>query len=85
MADPQEVRRLVAEGAQALIAGRREEAQQLLLSAVEQDEQNEDAWLWLSGAVEDPDDMKVALENCLAINPANERAKQGLEWLSQNQ
>lgn len=84
MADETEARRLLVQGAQALVAGQREEAQQLLLACVEQDEQNEDAWLWLSGAVDDPDDVRVALENCLAINPNNERARQGLAWLEQN-
>jgi thioredoxin-like negative regulator of GroEL len=78
-----ETRRLLVEGVQALLAGQREEAQRLLMACVEQDERNEEAWLWLSGAVDDPADVKVALENCLDVNPNNERAKEGLQWLQQ--
>lgn len=84
MAGEHEARKLLVEGAQALVAGRKEEAQQLLMACVEQDEKNEEAWLWLSGAVDEPEDIQVALENCLQINPNNERAKQGLEWLRQH-
>lgn len=78
-----EKRKLLVDGAQALLAGRKEQAQQLLMQYVEQDEGNEEAWLWLSGAVDDLDDIEVSLQNCLAINPNNERAKQGLAWVQQ--
>lgn len=60
---------------------RREEARQLLLRIVEHDERNEEAWLWLSGVVDDPRDMQVALANALTINPGNEAAHRGLEML----
>ncbi|ABU57731.1 MULTISPECIES: M48 family metallopeptidase [Roseiflexus] len=69
------------EGALALSEGRREEARRLLMQVIERDEQNEQAWLWLSGAVEDPADQQIALENVLAINPNNAAALAGLEWL----
>jgi len=61
--------------------GRREQARDLLLRVVETDARNERAWLWLSGVVDDPSDVQVCLENVLALNPANTRARQGLEWL----
>ncbi len=77
-----ERRKLLVDGAQALLAGRREQAQQLLLTYVDQDETNEEAWLWLSGAVDDLDDIEVALHNCLAINPNNDRAQQGMAWIA---
>ncbi len=54
---------------------------QQVLNYVEQDDQNPEAWLWLSGAVDERDDIQVALENCLIVDPFNERAKEGLEWL----
>lgn len=80
--EERETRMLLVDGAQALLAGRKAQAQELLMKYVEQDESNEEAWLWLSGAVDELDDMEVALQNCLAINPENARAKQGLAWVA---
>ncbi|MBC8161767.1 MAG: tetratricopeptide repeat protein, partial [Roseiflexaceae bacterium] len=57
---------LVYQGALAAAEGRSDEAQALLMRAIELDEQNELAWLWLSGAVSDPGDQQIALENVLA-------------------
>ena len=37
--------------------------------------------LWLSGAVDDPEDQRVALENVLALDPDNPYAKEGLAYL----
>lgn len=78
-----EKRKMLVDGVQALLAGRREEAQQLLLGYVEKDELNEEAWLWLSGAVDDLDDIETSLQNCLQINSNNERARQGLAWVAE--
>lgn len=61
--------------------GRRDDARVLLLRTLEADPHNERAWLWLSGVVDDPGDVKICLENVLALNPSNVRARQGLEWL----
>jgi hypothetical protein len=72
---------MLYDGALAVREGRHADAQGLLLQVIEHDEQNELAWLWLSGAVEDPTDQQVALENVLAINPDNAAARQGLTWL----
>lgn len=77
------VEAMVREGTNALKAGRKEEARALLMKAVELDELNEDAWLWLSAVVETEEDQQTCLENVLAINPANERARQGLKYLEQ--
>ncbi|NJK80916.1 MAG: hypothetical protein HC876_14310 [Chloroflexaceae bacterium] len=66
---------------QALLAGDQEYARNLLLQVVEADEQSEEGWLWLSGAVDSPDDQQIALENVLEINPANAYARRGLEML----
>jgi tetratricopeptide (TPR) repeat protein len=68
-------------GALALSEGDRERARELLLRVVEQDEANEEAWLWLSGAVDDPEDQRTALENVLALNPQNKHALYGLDVL----
>lgn len=77
------VAQLLYDGALAVTQGRRAEAQQLLMQVIELDEQNEQAWLWLSGAVDDPSDQQIALENVLAINPSSQPAQQGLRLLQQ--
>lgn len=69
------------DGAVALTQGDKERARDLLLRVVELDERNEDAWLWLSGAVDDPDDQRTALENVIALNPHNQYALHGLDVL----
>lgn len=69
-------------GIAAARAGRRSEARALILRAVERDERNEQAWLWLAGVMDDPADVRTCLENVLALNPANARARQGLDWLT---
>jgi hypothetical protein len=76
-----DIARMLYEGAVAVREGRHADAQGLLLQVIERDEQNELAWLWLSGAMEDPADQVVALENVLAINAENAAARGGLSWL----
>ena len=73
---------LLREGMNAIKAGRKDEGKALLLKAVELDQYNSEAWLWLSGTMESLDDQRTCLENVLAIDPNNERAKQGVEYLS---
>jgi tetratricopeptide (TPR) repeat protein len=77
----EDIEQLLYDGALALTQGRRAEAQELLMRVIELDEQNEQAWLWLSGAVDDPADQQIALENVLALNPNNAAAQEGLRWL----
>lgn len=76
------VEAMVREGINAFKAGRKDEARALLLKATELDQYNEQAWLWLSGLMDTPDDQRTCLENVLAINPNNERASQGLAYLT---
>src|SRR5512134_369990 len=73
---------MVREGVNAYKSGRKEEARALLLKATELDQLNEQAWLWLSGLMDSVEDQRTCLENVLAINPNNERAKQGLSYLT---
>lgn len=75
---------LLQRGIEAARAKRNAEARELLMYVVQLDEQNEQAWLWLSGVVESLQDRRVCLENVLAINPANQRAQAGLRWLDQH-
>ena len=70
------------QGIAAVKAGRKAEARKLLTQVIEQDERNEMAWLWLSGAVDADEDRRICLENVLAINPNNEMAKRGLASLT---
>jgi hypothetical protein len=78
-----DIAQLLYDGAVAVREGRHADGQGMLLQVIERDEQNELAWLWLSGAMEDPADQQVALENVLAINPHNQAAREGLAWLQQ--
>lgn len=66
-------------GVAALRAGNKAEAEMLLLRVVNADEKHEQAWLWLSGAVQTDEDRRVCLENVLALNPDNVAARHGLE------
>src|SRR5215217_274429 len=75
---------LLEQGISAALTGRREEARALLTQVVEADDCNEQAWLWLSGLVEAPEDMRTCLENVLHLNPDNVKAQQGLAWVEQN-
>jgi hypothetical protein len=72
---------LLQKGIALAKAGRREEARNILLQVVEQDERNESAWLWISGVVDTDDDKAIALENVLTLNPSNEWAKRGLQLM----
>ncbi len=76
---PANVDGLVREGVSALKAGQRVEAREALMKAVELDERNEQAWMWLSGVVESLEERQVCLENVLQLNPGNENARRGLE------
>ena len=69
---------LLKQGIAALNAGRKAEARNLLMQVVQQDERNEMAWLWLSGAVDTHQERRTCLENVLAINPNNGIARRGL-------
>src|SRR5262245_3557640 len=77
----EDIVQMLYDGAVAVTQGRRAEAQELLMRVIELDENNEQAWLWLSGAVEDPADQQIALENVLALNPNNRAAQEGIRWL----
>jgi hypothetical protein len=72
---------LLEQGIAAARAGNRAEARALLTRVIEGDERNERAWLWLSGVVDDPNDMRTCLHNVLELNPNNTQARQGLAWV----
>ncbi|HEY4691089.1 MAG TPA: tetratricopeptide repeat protein [Anaerolineae bacterium] len=72
---------LLRDGIAAVKAREFEKARALLMQVIDRDERNEQAWLWLSGAVETDADRRVCLENVLAINPGNAAAQRGLAKL----
>jgi hypothetical protein len=78
------VNELLKQGIAACKAGRKAEARALLEQVIEQDDHNEAAWLWMSGAVDTDEDRQICLENVLTINPDNELARRGLERLAQS-
>ena len=52
----------------------REEARRLLRQLIQEDNNFEDAWLWMSVAVDSLDQSSLCLDNALRINPANSEA-----------
>ena len=70
-------------GISAVQEGDKAQARTLLLQVVEQDDRIEQAWYWLSLAVEDASDKILALENVLVLNPEHEVAQSNLDWWRQ--
>lgn len=59
-------------------AGRRTDALPLLRSLIREDKDFEEAWLWMSVAVDTVDQSAVCLDNVLRINPLNIAATSAL-------
>jgi len=79
---------LLQQGIAAAKAGDKGQAQQILFRVVQANphtEQSEQAWLWLSGAVERDGVRLYCLEKVLEINPNNEAARCGMAMLRQQQ
>lgn len=76
---------LVAQGREALLVGDKTRAQALLNAAVELNPGSEEAWLWLSGTHTTPAAMAHCLQQVLAINPDNQQAQDGLQWIEETQ
>ncbi len=74
----QQADHLLKEGIAAAKAGQRARAYELLSRAVEYEEGNVSAWLWLSGVTDDLDEREIYLQNTLALDPDNAAARQGL-------
>lgn len=73
---------LVAQGREALLAGDKAHAHSLLTAAVELDPRSEEAWIWLSGAQSSLGEMAACLQRVLEINPRNQQAQEGLQWIA---
>lgn len=59
-------------------ANQREAALPILRELIREDKDFEEAWLWMSVAVDSPDKSAVCLDNVLRINPNNARASAAL-------
>jgi tetratricopeptide (TPR) repeat protein len=79
--DSDEAGRLLATAVQAARRGEREAAREQLMALLELDENNLQAWLWLSGLVDDDADKRICLENALSLQPDNAAAQRGLALL----
>lgn len=78
---PVEIESLLQEGIASVKRGQKTRAAKMLMKVVEADEKNEQAWFWLSMAIDDTEDKITALENTLTINPSNTAAQTNLNWL----
>jgi predicted regulator of Ras-like GTPase activity (Roadblock/LC7/MglB family) len=81
----EEIERLLQQGKLAARHGDKLLARALLERVTEQDPMRVEAWLWLAGVAETPEDAEVYLEMVLALSPDNQRAQHGLTWLRSQQ
>src|SRR5215831_16491603 len=79
----QDAAQLFQRGVAAARGGQRRVAAGLLARSVQLDPHHELGWLWLSGVLDEPNEIAFCLRSVLAVNPHNERARQGLIWLEQ--
>lgn len=76
---------LIALGRTLAEMGQRHSAHRLLTRATELDPTNVEGWLWRGGVSDDPSEVISCLQQVLALDPENERAKAGLTWALQKQ
>lgn len=76
-ATAEEIGRLL-DAIEHLKANERAEARAVLRSIIQSNSDFEDAWLWMSLAVDTLDQSAVCLDNALRINPSNSRAFEAL-------
>lgn len=85
MSDRLTVDQLLRRGQAAARVGRQPEAREYLRRVVELEPQHVEAWLDLAGVEDDPAQKRVCFETVLAIDPANDEARLGLEMLGHKQ
>lgn len=76
---------LLSKGKQAALTGQRDFAREMLAYVVYLDPANAEGWLWLSGVVDFPQQVRYCLERVLRVDPSNARALRGMEWLDARQ
>jgi hypothetical protein len=62
-------------------AGELDQGRALLEKILEQDPKNDQAWVWLSGCVDDPMQRRICLQQALSANPENQAALDGMRVL----
>jgi tetratricopeptide (TPR) repeat protein len=72
---------LLQQAITAARAGRELSARELFLRVVQAEPQNELAWMWLTGLLDNIDERVYACKKVLAINPGNVRARKYLAGL----
>lgn len=82
-ANSTEAQRLYQRGLAAARGGQKRVAAGLLTRSVRLDPQNELAWLWLSGVLEDPRQQAFCLQSVLKLNPQNPHALRGMRVLEE--
>lgn len=75
----------LAAGIQAAQAGNKKLAHRILTKVTELDPTREEAWLWLASVSESSEESLACFQTVLALNPQNQRARQGLQWLRRRQ
>jgi tetratricopeptide (TPR) repeat protein len=73
------------QGIAAAEVGRKAEARALLTEVVQADENQLEAWLWLSQVVDSLEEQTVCLENVLILDPNNKFAQQQLAQVRERQ
>lgn len=63
----------------------REEARMILRALIREDNDFEDAWLWMSVAVDSTDQSTICLDNVLRVNPKNIQAAGALYRLRESE
>lgn len=71
--DPARIDRLL-DAVELIKGNHRDEARNLLRDLIREDSDFEDAWLWMSVAVDSLDQASVCLDNVLRVNPHNYEA-----------
>ncbi|HEX5688577.1 MAG TPA: tetratricopeptide repeat protein [Roseiflexaceae bacterium] len=66
-------------GIDAAREGNREEARNLFGLLTRQEPDNLQAWLWLAGVADSPEERRAALERVLELDPSNDMAVKGLQ------
>lgn len=67
----------------AIKAGDKVTGQRLLTEIIKAEPDNENAWLWLSSAVDSNEQRRYCLQQVLKINPDHKLARRGLTALGE--
>ncbi|GAB4570830.1 MAG: hypothetical protein Kow0077_05930 [Anaerolineae bacterium] len=78
-----DVRQQLREAYELIKARKRKEAIPILLPILKADEDNADAWWLLATCLDDPNDVREALENVLRLKPEHEKAQTMLNVINE--